>query len=85
MCKYCERRKDLKFGWEQPRLKRAGNVVDELNIEVVIHDYQAAQPQLILTSKEFFPLIGAGEGVATCYIPINYCPSCGRKLGKARE
>lgn len=44
ICEYCERRKDLKFGWEQLQLKRTGNVVDELNIEVVTHDYQTAQP-----------------------------------------
>lgn len=25
MCKYCERRTDIKFGWEQPKLPYHGN------------------------------------------------------------
>ena len=26
-----------------------------------------------------------GEGVASIYIPIYYCPVCGRKLGKQND
>ena len=33
---------------------------------------------LILTCPSYFD----GEGVGTIYIPIKYCPECGRKLGK---
>lgn len=88
MCKYCERRTDVKFGWAQPKLPYhdinepsqniSGNIADFENFDGEIHDYQTATPQLILTCKGFFD----GDGVGTIYIPIKYCPECGRKLGK---
>lgn len=88
MCKYCERRTDVKFGWNQPKLpyhnpmdpsgNLSGNIADFSQFEGAIHDYQTATPQLILTSKGYFE----GIGVGTVYIPIKYCPECGRKLGK---
>ena len=83
MCKFCERRTDVKFGWEQPRLEKIhGNVVEELEIKAVIHDYKTTTPELIITSDKFFPELIGVDGVATCYIEINYCPICGRELGK---
>lgn len=81
-CKYCERRKDIKYGWEQPPIEKLnGNIVEELKIKAVIHNYQTTQPEMILTSNEFFPQMIGQEGVATVYIPINFCPICGEKLG----
>lgn len=88
MCMYCERRQDIKFGWDQPKLpyhnpkelgsNLSGNIANFSLFEGVIHDYQTTIPKLILTCKGFFN----GEGVGTIYIPIKYCPECGRKLGK---
>lgn len=88
MCMYCERRKDIKCGWEQPKLpyhnqkdilaNLSGNVLENEKWDGVIHDYQTARPTLILTCSSYFD----GEGVGTIYIPIKYCPECGRKLGK---
>lgn len=46
----------------------------------VIHDYQTASPELIIKDKSCF---GSEEdGVGTIYIPIKFCPECGRKLGR---
>ena len=88
MCMYCERRKDIKCGWEQPKLpyhnqkdilaNLSGNVLENEKWDGVIHDYQTARPTLILTCPSYFD----GECVGTIYIPIKYCPECGRKLGK---
>lgn len=88
MCQYCERRQDIEFGWEQPNLpyhnpqepsqNLIGNIADFHLFDGVIHDYQTSQPQLILTCKGYFD----GDGIGTVYIPIKYCPECGRKLGK---
>lgn len=88
MCMYCERRKDIKCGWEQPKLpyhnqkdilaNLSGNILENEKWDGVIHDYQTASPTLILTCPSYFD----GEGVGTIYIPIKYCPECGRKLGK---
>lgn len=89
MCMYCERRKDIAFGWDQPKLpyhnqkdlsaNLSGNVLDNENWDGAIHDYQTACPELILTCPGYFN----GKGVGTIYIPEKYCPECGRKLGKA--
>lgn len=88
MCMYCERRTDVKFGWKQPKLpyhsnnisedRLNGNVLENDKWDGVIHDYQTATPELILICPGYFN----GEGVGTIYIPIKYCPECGRKLGK---
>lgn len=88
MCQFCERRTDIKFGWEQPKLpyhnpskpccNLTGNIADFDKFEGYIHDYQTCSPQLILTCNGYFD----GDGVGTVYIPIKYCPECGRKLGK---
>ena len=91
MCMYCERRTDVKFGWEQPKLPYHnnmpfssdlnGNVLENDKWDGVIHDYQTATPELILTCPGYFN----GEGVGTIYIPIKYCPECGRKLGREKQ
>ena len=87
MCMYCERRQDVKFGWEQPKLpyhnnisgyNLSGNILDDEKWDGVIHDYQTTTPQLILTCEGYF----GGSGTGTIYIPIKHCPECGRKLGK---
>lgn len=85
---YCERRQNVKFGWEQPKLpyhnpskpsyNLNGNIADFNKFEGVIYDYQTCSPQLVLTCNGYFN----GDGVGTVYIPIKYCPECGRKLGK---
>lgn len=89
MCKYCERRQDYN-GWDQPKLpyhdqsamyNLSGNVLDNEKWDGVIHDYKTTSPQLILTNPGYFD----GEGVGTIYIPIKYCPECGRKLGPSVE
>lgn len=88
MCQYCERRQDVKFGWDQPKLpyhnvqepsqNLIGNIADFHLFDGVIHDYKTSTPQLILTCDDYFD----GGGIGTVYIPIKYCPECGRKLGK---
>jgi len=52
-----------------------------LPVGVVSHDYQTATPELILTCPGYFN----GEGVGSIYIPIKYCPECGRKLGNKKS
>ena len=64
MCMYCERRKDIKCGWEQPKLpyhnqkdilaNLSGNVLENEKWDGVIHDYQTARPTLILTCPSYF-------------------------------
>lgn len=91
MCMYCERRQDVKFGWEQPKLPYhnqedisavlTGNVLENELWDGVIHDYQTCSPQLILTCPGYFN----GEGVGTICIPLKFCPECGRKLGKDND
>ena len=93
MCMYCERRKDIKYGWKQPSIpiydenspnnefSVMGNIVEK-TMNVVIHDYQTSQPKIIVTSSELATAVfGGNGGVATIYIPANYCFVCGRKLG----
>lgn len=97
MCMYCERRQDVKFGWKQPCFCDENwehpsdtiqdSVSSNLNIngnpdwEARVYDYQTSTPELILTSKNIAKELW-GDGVASIYIPIHYCPVCGRKLGK---
>lgn len=87
MCMYCERRTDVKFGWDQPKLPYhgkledgvlSGNVIESDKWDGAIYDYQTSTPELILTCKGYFN----GHGTGAIYIPIKYCPECGRKLGK---
>lgn len=90
MCKYCERRTDVKLGWDQPELpwhhnqditrNISGNMIHTDDTVGVIHDYQTASPVLIIKDKSCF---GSEEdGVGTIHIPIKFCPECGRKLGR---
>jgi len=88
MCQYCERDKNVKFGWGQPALpyhnplplnSLSGNALDVEKWNGYIYDYQTAQPQLCLRCPGYFD----EEGIGTILIPINYCPHCGRKLGKS--
>lgn len=89
MCKYCERRKDIRFGWKQPALyedsrqvpfgdRLSGNMGDDW--EAHIYDYQTATPQITLTSKNMAAYLW-GDGIAGLYLPASYCIICGRKLG----
>ena len=90
MCKYCERRTDVKLGWDQPELpwhdnyditrNISGNMIHTDDTVGVIHDYQTASPVLIIKDKSCFG--SEEEGVGTIYIPIKFCPECGRKLGR---
>lgn len=83
MCNFCERRTDIKYGWDQPGLENIhGNVSKELELKAVIHDYKTTSPEIIITMPRFFPDLIGTDGVATVYIPINFCPICGRKLGE---
>lgn len=88
MCVYCERA--TKYGWDQPKLPYhdqenvsdnfASNILDSEEWNGEIRDYKTASPQLVLTNPHFFN----DPGIATIYIPIKYCPECGRKLGKEK-
>lgn len=96
MCQYCERRTDVKFGWKQPcfcdknwkhpsnsiqdRVSSNLNVNGEPDWKARVYDYQTSTPELILTSKNIAKALW-GSGTASIYIPIHYCPVCGRKLG----
>ncbi len=97
MCIYCEKRKDIKFGWDQPALydknwnhpvvpdRIVSNLsLDESSWKVVVHDYQTHTPQLVLTSQDIGQAL-FGDGTATVNIPIKYCPACGRKLGSREK
>lgn len=92
MCKYCERKRNVPLGhWDQPALPYHGNdllsgvqdlhgnAIDAEKWDGYIYDYQTTQPELILQCPGFFD----GDGVGTIYIPIKFCPECGRKLGKS--
>lgn len=83
MCKYCERRTDIKYGWNQPELPWHRNEEISRNISGnMIHDYQTSSPVLILKDRSSFGIEDIGVG--TIYIPIKFCPECGRKLGKTK-
>ena len=94
MCKYCERRTDVKLGWDQPELpwhhnqditkNISGNMIHTDDTVGVINDYQTASPVLIIKDKSCF---GSEEdGVGTIYVDENLDDSryCG-KLVKERE
>ena len=56
MCKYCERRTDVKLGWDQPELpwhhnqditkNISGNMIHTDDTVGVINDYQTASPHM---------------------------------------
>lgn len=87
MCQFCERRKDVEFGWNQPVLpyhenlpdaNLSGNALNNDAWDGRIYDYKSKTAELILTCPGYFD----GGGIGTIVIPIKYCPECGRKLGK---
>lgn len=82
MCRYCDRT-DIPFISDMPKvpLKISGNILENEKFDIQIFDYKTFQPVMLVSQKGFFD----GEGVGTIYIPINYCPYCGRKLGKDDE
>lgn len=85
-CKFCNRRTDIRFGWEQPLLENIyGNVVKELELKAVIYDYKTTTPVMVISTDKFFTLVTGEYGIATMHIPIHYCPICGRELGKRKE
>lgn len=96
MCQYCERKGS---GWNQPSFydenwESPDSIKDaissNLNIkgkpdwEARVYDYKKSTPELILTSKNVAKALW-NHGVATIYIPIHFCPNCGRKLGEKDE
>lgn len=99
MCIYCERQS--KVGWNQPPLCDENwehptdtikdTVCSNMNIDgvpdwkVKIYDYQSATPMMIATSLQMGNVLMGEGGVASLYIPIKYCPVCGRKLGKQEK
>lgn len=101
MCVYCERRTDVKYGWnqfplcdehwQQPKNTIPDKILSNLTLnenndwKVVVNDYQTCTPQLIVTSKDVGQALFGDGGIATIYIPIKYCPVCGRKLGKFKN
>ena len=100
MCVYCERRTDVKDWnqfplcdehWQQSENAVPDEIISSLVFDgdndwkVVIHDYQTYTPQLIITSKNVGQMLFGKDGIATIFIPIKYCPVCGRKLGKTSE
>jgi hypothetical protein len=81
VCKYCERRKDVPFGWNQPALENVnGNIIDSES-EVNVYDYQTRMPELVIKLPTLAEILW-GSGFGTIYIPIYFCPVCGRKLGR---
>lgn len=98
MCMYCERRQDVQGGWDQPplcdknwihpansipdRVSSNLNLDGEPDWEARIYDYQTTTPQLHLTSIDMGNLLMGKDGIACIYVPIKFCPVCGRKLGK---
>lgn len=77
MCMYCERRKDVRFGWLQPELPVTGNMTE--GTTVTVNDYRTAQPELVVRNRQVMD-----GGIATISIPANFCPACGRPLGTPR-
>lgn len=82
MCKYCDRI-NVPFIDDMPKvpLKIFGNILENEKFGIQIFDYKTSQPMMLVSQKGFFD----GEGVGTIYIPIDYCPYCGRKLGENKK
>ena len=91
MCQYCERTgaNQSSFcdeNWNHPSDELRDEVLSNLHIgksdwEARVYNHQSSTPELIVTSKNIARVIWDG-GIACIYIPIHYCPVCGRKLGK---
>lgn len=94
MCMYCERNgRD----WEQipplPYMEQnrkdgqsvvTGNMINPMTTIAVIRDYRSKQPELVILDRSFFLRYhNDPAGIGTVYVPIKFCPECGRRLGKA--
>ena len=84
MCKYCEKHED----WNQPALPlHDGFILENLNSNVIdaskwdgyIQDFKGSHPILVLKCPKYYD----NEIDGAIYIPIKYCPMCGRKLGRS--
>lgn len=93
MCKYCERRTDVKLGWDQPELpwhhnqditrNISGNMIHTDDTVGVIHDYQTASPVLIIKDKSCF---GSEEdGVGTTTFQSNSVRNAEENLDDSRD
>ena len=66
-----------------------GNCRQDFGVECVVMPYKSSVPELLVTMRVtetnnlLEPMIGK-DGVATIYIPIKYCPICGRKFEGAK-
>lgn len=79
MCKFCKRK--IERDWHQPPLEGVNGNITDCQSQVFIHDYQTAPPEILIE----LPTLGKalwGDGIGMIYIPIHYCPVCGKKLGK---
>lgn len=81
-CKYCDRT-NIPFISDMPKVpfKISGNILENEKFDIQIFDYKTSQPMMLVSQKGFFD----GDGVGTIYIPIDYCPYCGRKLGENKK
>ena len=79
MCKYCDRT-NVPFITDMPNipLKISGNILENEKFKIQVFDYNTSQPVMLISQEGFFE----GFGVGTIYVPIDFCPYCGRKLGK---
>lgn len=92
MCMYCERNgRD----WEQmpplPYMEQdrkagqsavTGNMISPHATTVFVRDYRSKQPELVVLDRSFFvKYYNDPAGIGTVYIPIKFCPECGRRLG----
>lgn len=90
MCRYCNRENVNNLGKLPPLPYRdgvdnlkpcspsiTGNIIDPKSTTAYVYDYITTQPQLVVTDITAFE----GTGIGCIYIPIRYCPECGRKLG----
>lgn len=78
MCKYCERRTDVKLGWNQPELpwhhnqditkNISGNMIHTDDTVGVINDYQTASPVLIIKDKSCFGSESFNSFLSSCVI-----------------
>ena len=86
MCEYCEYKDEKEF--QPPNL--CNDIFSNLNInkriiwEARVYDIPEQSPEILITSQEFAQRFW-GYGMAAIWIPIRFCPNCGRRLGKKLE
>ena len=96
MCMYCERNgRD----WEQmpplPYMNQnrkdgqsavTGNMISPHATTVSVRDYRSKQPEMVVMDRSFFlKYHNDPTGIGTVYIPIKFCPECGRRLGRSGQ